>query len=98
MIESEWAKKIQDDCYVQHSSYEGYSDFDMFLCTGIISEIRAEARAEAADRAWPLLKQEYERRHEDSECGGDEISEGLDILNARLRAAITQEGGINVLL
>jgi hypothetical protein len=55
------------------------------------TESRAEALREAADRAWPLLKQEYEWRHEDSECGGDEVSEGLDILKSRLISAITQE-------
>ena len=53
----------------------------------------AAIRAECADRAWPLLKQEYEWRHEDSECGGDEISEGLDMLKIRLRAAIMGEEG-----
>jgi hypothetical protein len=56
-----------------------------------VKRARAEALREAADRAWPLLKKEYEWRHEDSECGGDEISEGLDMLNARLISAITQE-------
>ena len=51
----------------------------------------AAIRAECVERAWPLLKQEYEWRHEDSECGGDEISEGLDMLKIRLRAAIMGE-------
>lgn len=43
---------------------------------------------DAVNRAWPLLKREYEYRHEDSECGGDEIEEGLDMLKEKLCIAM----------
>jgi hypothetical protein len=48
-------------------------------------------RRECADKIWPLLKQEYEWRHEDSECGSDEISEGLDMLRTRLDEIILND-------
>lgn len=50
---------------------------------------RYSAVVEAAvEKAWPLLKQEYELRHENTECGGDEIMEGLDMLKIRLRKSL----------
>ena len=57
----------------------------------MLESFRARILDEAADRVWPLLKQEYEWRHEDSECGGDETSEGLDMLKDRLLSAMRGE-------
>lgn len=61
-----------------------------YLKLKLKNEERYAAVVEAAvSKAWPLLKREYELRHEDTECGGDEIEEGLDILKSRLRKALS---------
>jgi len=87
---SESAEELADDlCAMIGIKREGSTSIEM---RKRLAAHDAKTKREAADRAWPLLKQEYEWRKEDSECGGDEVSEGLDMLRARLDTAILGEG------